>query len=249
MNDTVVVNAVATADIHSPKYLPLFKRALENLNEEVDLFLLAGDLVEKNNYQALKEVVSLIKSKLGNIPLIACFGNEEYRGFEEKYKSLYKEIIWIDDYYYITEIKGLKIGIIGSRGALDRPTSWQRRNMPWIINYYRELPRKLEELAKKIKDKTDVLILLIHYGVTYKNLLGEPRTIWPYLASKRVEEIIIKGYFDIVIHGHAHNAVIEKTTINSTEIYNVSLPGRKKLVKLKISKKAIKGEGILKWIK
>ena len=246
--DDIVVHVVATADIHAPKYLQLFRKALENLGNGVDLFLLAGDLVEKNNYHALREVIFLIKNKLGNIPIVACFGNEEYRGFEEKYRSLYKDIMWIDDHYHIIKVKRLKIGIIGSRGALDKPTPWQRKNMPWITNYYRELPKKLENLAKSIRDKVDTLILLIHYGVTYKNLLGEPKAIWPYLASKRMEEIISKGYFDIVVHGHAHNAIIEKTIINSTIVYNVSLPGRKKLIRLEVSKKEVKKEGILKWI-
>lgn len=232
-----------TADVHSPRYLDLYSKALKTLNTKPDLLIWAGDMVNKNDIGSLRPVIEITYSALGNIEIIGVFGNEEYRGYEDRYKKLYPEIKWVNDEYIVLESKGFRIGIIGTRGALDKPTPWQARNIPGIEEYYRSLPSKIKELALSIRNKVDQLILVSHYGVTYRNLYGEPRKIWPYLASRAMEKIIDPRLFNIVVHGHAHNSVYEKIMINNVPVYNVSLPARKKIVLIKI------GLGILGFLR
>lgn len=228
-----MIRILATADIHSPKYLQLFLQSLNKISSMPDIIVLAGDLVEKNNVYALRPVYNALTEKFPGKPIIAVFGNEEYRGFEEKYLELYRGIKWLNDEYTVLTLKNTRIGIIGTRGALDRPTFWQSKNIPGIHLYYLELPRKIDRMAKKLRSKgIEHLILLTHYGVTYKNLRGEPEKIWPYLASSRIEKVLLENRFDIVIHGHAHNAVFDKIEIDSVEIHNVSLPARRKIVEI-----------------
>jgi len=224
-----------TADVHSPKYLDLYSKALKALSMKPDLFIWAGDMVNKNDIGSLKPVIDVTYNVLGNVEIIGIFGNEEYRGYEDRYKKLYSGIKWVNDEYIILERKGLRIGVIGTRGALDKPTPWQAKNIPGIEEYYKNLPSKIKDLALSIRNKVDQLILVSHYGVTYKNLYGEPRRIWPYLASKAMEKIIDPRLFNIVVHGHAHNSVYERIIINSVPVYNVSLPARKKIMLIKIS--------------
>lgn len=225
----------ATADVHSPRYLDLYSKALKELKIRPDLFIWAGDMVDKNDIGSLRPVMDLTFNVLRDTEIISIFGNEEYRGYEDRYRKLYPEIKWINDEYIILQKRSLKVGIIGTRGALDKPTSWQAKNIPYIKEYYRNLPLKIRELALNLRNKVDQLILVSHYGVTYSNLYGEPRKIWPYLASRSMGKIIDPKLFDIVIHGHVHNGVNEKIMVNNVPVYNVSLPARKKIVLLRIS--------------
>lgn len=245
-----MIRILATADIHSPEYLHLFLQSLNRVLSTPDIIVLAGDLVKKNNVYAFRPVYDALTKKFPGTPIIAVFGNEEYRGFEEKYLELYQEIRWLNDEYIILTLKNMRVGIIGTRGALDRPTPWQSKNILGIHRYYLELPRRIDRMAKKLRSEgIEHLILLTHYGVTYKNLRGEPEKVWPYLASSRIEKVLLENRFDIVIHGHAHNAVIDRIEIDSVEIYNVSLPARKKIVEIIYEPSTQKHlKGLDKWL-
>lgn len=244
-----MINILATADIHSPKYLSLFMKSLKETAAKPDLIILAGDLVEKNTIPAFKPIYNALLQKYEEIPIIAVYGNEEYRGYEYRYEELYRKIIWLNDKYVILSIRNYKIAIIGTRGALDKPTTWQARNIPEIYKYYKELPNKIAELVDEVRSKNiDLVILVSHYGVTYKDLEGEPRNIWAYLASNRFENIITSKGIDLVIHGHAHNGLIEQVFIGSTPVYNVSLPARGRIMYIEFKKVMKKRKNSLeKW--
>lgn len=222
---------------------------MNQLSKEPDLFVLAGDLVDKNNISAFKQIYDYLTNKFSNKPIIAIFGNEEYRGYENKYRELYNSIKWLNDEYYILELKNIKIGLIGTRGALDKPTLWQSRNIPGIADYYQELPGKLSGMIDELyKQNVDLTILVSHYGVTYRNLDGESKSIWFYLASRRVEEVIINKRIDLVIHGHVHNGLKDVIYINSTPVYNVSLPARGGVYFIEIKEiHREKSRGLEKW--
>ncbi len=245
----LTLKILATADIHSPRYLEMFKRSLKEFDREVDIVILAGDLVERNNVYALKPAYDLILEKYSDKPIIAVFGNEEYRGFEKKYIELYKGFKWLNDSYIVIEINGYSVGVIGTRGALDKPTAWQARNMPGIYKYYSELPSRIASFTDRlVQENVDIIILVTHYGVTYSNLEGEPRHIWPYLASKRFENVIKNKPIDLVIHAHAHNSVRELVYIDGKPVYNVSLPARGRIVYIEYRPSSKnKSKGLDKW--
>ena len=239
------ITLLATADVHSPRYLMAFITKLRELPGKPDLIIWAGDMVEKNNINALEPVLKYTREKFPETPIVSIFGNEEYRGYEEHYISRYRDIIWVNDSYVIHEVGDTRIGIIGTRGSLDKLTSWQARNMPWLQKYYRQLPQKILDLAKKLRRQCDIIILVSHYGVTYRNLKGEHPSAWPYLASKHMETIIKPDIVDIVIHGHAHKAIIEKITINNVPVYNVSFPAFNKIFMIVLEARK---KGLLYWL-
>ncbi|OYT40309.1 MAG: metallophosphoesterase [Desulfurococcales archaeon ex4484_58] len=249
-----MLKILATADIHSPRYLSLFMKSIEEIDEEPDLIIFAGDNVDKNNVYAFKPIYEYVMKNYDRKPVLSIFGNEEYRGFENKYIELYNGFKWLNNEYTVLEIAGYKVGVIGTRGALDKPTPWQARNIPGIYKYYRELPLTISKMFDMIRGKgVDIVILVSHYGVTYKNLEGEPEHIWAYLASKRFEEIIKSKKPDLVIHGHVHKGVKELVYIDHVPVYNVSLPARGKVVlikyKLKPDSKREEISGLYKWLK
>jgi len=245
------LNIIATADIHSPRYLALFMKSFKEINVDPDLIILAGDLVEKNNVSALKPVYEFLLGKYSGKPIVAVYGNEEFRGYEYRYKELYREFIWLNDEYIVLNIKEQKVAVIGTRGALDKPTTWQARNIPGIYQYYSELPAKIAKLIDEARGKgVDTIILVSHYGVTYKDLDGEPRSIWPHLACSRFEKIIVSKEIDLVIHGHAHNGLKELVYIGKTPVYNVSLPARGRVMYIKFEKiRETRKTSLDKWFK
>ncbi len=235
----------ATADIHSPRFLKLFSEAMEDYNGSPDAFILAGDIVDRNKIEYASPVVRLIRRRYPDTPIIAVFGNEEYRGFEDKYREKYPEIKWLDDEYVIIELGGERVAFIGTRGSLEKPTTWQARNMPWLVEYYRGLPSRIRRLAEEAATlKPDYIVLTTHYGVTHDTLVGEPRRIWPYLANPRMLEAV-KGLVDAVIHGHAHNSSRTTSIYGTTRIYNVALPANKRIVEVALRPS---GRGILSWL-
>ena len=216
---------LTTSDIHSPKYLPLFLSSLNRLKDldKVELVILAGDLVYRGRVESLKPVCEVLKRKLQGKRIVSVFGNEEYFEIEDELKATCDVIEWVDDDIVEAEVKGEKVVIIGSRGVLDEPTKWQRENIPNIRKIYDERLLKIQELLKKAKSLNRKTILVTHYTPTFKTLIGEPKSVWPQMGSKRLEQIILKYNPDIVIHGHAHNSKVLEVNIGGSKVYNLSL--------------------------
>ena len=219
------VLAAAVADVHAPRYLGLFREALSALlsdQGEPDLMLLVGDLVEKNAHERLPEVLEALEGL--NCPLVACFGNEEYEEDKEAYLS-YGRIRWLDDESMVLELKGLKIGLVGSRGSLDRPTWWQRTHVPGIWATYRRRVKLIDGLLGQLE--ADVVVVMTHYAPTYRTLEGEKERIWPEMGCRAYEAVIERRRPHLWLHGHAHKAVRLEAEIGDTLVVNVSLPARR----------------------
>ncbi len=154
-------------------------------------------------------------------PVVAVFGNEDYESVENEMRRLCPDIIWLNDSYYDLELKGVKVRLIGTRGVIDVPTPWQMRNIPDIRRRYENRLNRIESLLRGSPYPT---VLISHYAPTYATLHGEMRKIWRYLGSKKMEALIRKYKPTLVIHGHAHKGVIERTEIEGVPIFNVSLP-------------------------
>jgi len=245
-----MINIVAVGDIHSPRYLQLFIKSMNDISVKPDLILLAGDLVEANHVHALKPVYDYLTSKYSDTPIISVFGNEEYKGFEYRYIEQYSRFKWLNDEYVVINVNNVKIGVIGTRGALTKPTNWQLRNIPGIVEYYRELPYKIGGMIDELRDKVDVIILLSHYGVTYRNLEGELKTIWQHLASQLFEKVIIEKKPDLVIHAHVHLGIHEVVYLDGVPVYNVSLPARGRVTTIVYEPSCrVKAYGLNKWLK
>jgi predicted phosphodiesterase len=218
-------------DVHSPKYLPEFSSAIKNLKKPFDLFILAGDTVSRGNVKGFKLVVDVLNESI-KCPIIACFGNEDYISLEEKFFSRFgKYVTFLNDSSSIFHIGGKKIGVIGTRGVLDKPTSWQAANIPNILKIYEQRLHTIDKLlndfeSKKASKELDYSILVSHYAVGYSLLPGEKQHIYPLLGSKRLENILLKheNLPMVVIHAHAHNATKFRTELGPHTIFNVSFP-------------------------
>jgi len=223
------IKIAASSDIHSPKFLNLFIRSLSNVKENVDLFILCGDLIYKGRFQELKPVLDIIKRRF-SASIYACFGNEEFDEVKDELVKNYGDIVWLDDSYEILKFDDLSLGLIGSRGCLDRPTRWQLKNVPNIRDIYRRRVDKMAFLIKKLNDLCDHIILFTHYAPTYLTLRGENPRAWPELGCRRLEKIIRENPVSLVLHGHSHNSIHCSDRIDGVPVYNVSLPANNMII-------------------
>lgn len=227
----------ATSDVHSPRYLLEFIAALGRHRDacgRVRLFIFAGDMVEKGRVAALEPVVKAVRSSCRSARIVAVFGNEEYMDRETLFVERYKDVVWLNDNYMTLEYGGYRVAVYGTRGAIDRPTPWQRRNIPGIHRIYSERVSRLRETVSALRRKGYYVIVVTHYAPTRKTVEGEDPKIWPYLASTAMERAIEESKPNLVIHGHAHHARRLEALVGETLVVNVAFPARRDIVLLDV---------------
>lgn len=225
----------AVADVHSPIFFSLFKEALSSVRD-VSLFLLAGDVVYRGDFEECKRVVATIKEQF-HCPIVGIFGNEEYEEIKPKLKQI-EGIIWLDDECQVFEINDFHVRVVGSRGSLLKPTSWQLRNLPDIRKLYAMRLNKLRELLAE-NEEVDYTILLLHYSPTFSTLVGEKPNIYPFMGDPRAEKILRETRPNVCLHGHAHRSKVKNVVIGETTVYNVSLPATGRVTEISIEEFAV----------
>jgi Icc-related predicted phosphoesterase len=224
----------AFGDVHSDENLALLRAASATLSK-CELLLLAGDITDSNDLEGYGRVVAAIR-ELSDAEIVAVFGNEEYDISHAEYRERL-HLIFLEDEAREFDIEGMKIKVVGTTGSLDRPTWWQRANVPEIWKRYRDRVTKVSALLER--GDSDLLILLMHYAPTYRTLEGERQMAFPEMGSLLFEEAVTERAPDAVIHAHAHrgrrSTVLTKRqrsledfsgSAAEVPVYNVSLPAR-----------------------
>ena len=222
----------ATADLDALQgNFETFWSALQKI-ENPDLFLWAGDMCDFRKIDEYSTIMRYIEQKKIKCPIVACFGNKEFDQDYDKIKKICGDkVMFLDDETLVTEINGKKIGIVGTKGCLDKPTFWQVRNIKNINEFYAKRFETVVQQLENLRKLVDVLILLIHYAPTHKTLKGEAPYIYGGLSYIKFEEAIKNIKPDIVIHGHAHSG-IPFDFVDSIPIFNAAFPVNKKIVEI-----------------
>jgi Icc-related predicted phosphoesterase len=224
----------AFGDVHSDENLAKL-RAAAPLLAKCELLLLAGDITDTNDLDGYAKVISALR-EMSDAEIVAVFGNEEYDISHAEYRERF-HIVFLEDEARVFEVEGMRIKIVGTTGSLDRPTWWQRTNVPEIWRRYRDRVSKVSALLDR--DAADLLLLLMHYAPTYRTLEGERQTAFPEMGSLLFEEAVTERDPDAIMHAHAHRGRrstmltkrqrnLEDFSAQATEVpvYNVSLPAR-----------------------
>jgi Icc-related predicted phosphoesterase len=199
------------------------------------LFLLAGDIIDKGKFEGAKTVFESIANKFPNSKIVATFGNDEWNELWDKLKGEYSYIDWIVDDYKLYSCNNISIAVIGTPGALDKPTRWQIKNISNIEEIYNKRVIKVKELIIKAKTISQKTILLSHYALSRLTLKGENPYSYGELYSSKMEKIIIETRPDVGVHGHAHKGTAY-ATLQNIPIYNVAIPLVKDIVKIRFIK-------------
>ena len=235
-----LIKIAAVADVHYPKYAETFLRALDQIDySNIDLFLMVGDMVFKSKIAYYTNVLKVIREHWKGV-IVSVFGNEEYEEHEDQIIKRFPDVMWLRDESKNLVIKGAQVCIVGSRGTIERPTSWQARNIPNIMQIYKERERKIMRLIKRAKSQGMLTVLVTHYAPTHATLFGEKEEAWPFLGSLRMERVIKVTKPDLVIHGHAHNSKRNRAIVGGVPVYNVSLPAVRRISVIEVPTKGLK---------
>ena len=223
--DVHIVKIQAVADVHSPRFLSEFKQSLSTL-QPPDLFLFAGDMVSRGKSDEYNTILDAIEQHMGTgFPVVGCFGNEEYSEVRKEIISVTGDrLLFLDEKSTIIESNGLRIGIVGTQGSLDKATRWQKRNIPSIKGVFERRAKRAASLLKKLDSMTDRRILLMHYSPCLETCEGEDLRAFSWLGSRKFYKVISRQCPDLVIHGHVHTSTKHKAMIGTTLVHNVALP-------------------------
>jgi Icc-related predicted phosphoesterase len=222
----------AVSDVHSPLYLHDFLLSMGLRLSEADVFLWGGDMVLKGRVSALESVLKGVRKIFGG-RIIAVFGNEEYDNLKGQFMEKYPEIMWLDDSETTVEIDGRMIRVIGTKGTLGEPTSWQEKNIPNIRDIYTDRLQKVKQMLE-LKESNSVNLLLTHYAPASLTINGENKEAYPALMDERMEAVIRETRPNLVIHGHSHNSKVLFGNIDDTKIFNVAFPARRGITMIDI---------------
>ncbi len=199
------MRVAAVGDIHGHENLAAFAADLERL-EPPDLFLLAGDLTDRNNVEQFGEVVDAVRRRV-SCPMYGVFGNNEYEESHAAYRERARGIVFLEDEAVATRVAGREVRLVGSTGSLDRPTWWQRTNLPGIASVYDGRVSTIDKLLAG----GGFRILLTHYPSTHATMGNEKEAWRPELGSTKLEAVILRRRPDVVIHGHIHKGIPRAT--------------------------------------
>lgn len=194
----------AVGDVHGHENLPAVVEDLDRLGP-VDLFLLAGDTTDRNDVEAFGAVVRAIRDRV-SAPVWAVFGNNEYAPDHPTYAARFGDgtrMRFLQDEAAALEAGGRAVRVVGSLGSLDRPTWWQRKNLPHLADEYRRRIDVLDGLLAGDGNR----ILVTHYPPTYATMGGEKEGWRPELGCKALEPVLLRRRPTLVIHGHIHKGI------------------------------------------
>jgi Icc-related predicted phosphoesterase len=217
----------AVGDLHVTRQAhgalqPLFAAAAER----ADILLLCGDLTD----HGLPEEAAVLAAELSrtgkNMPTLAVLGNHDVdAGHQADVSRILSEagVVVLDgDAHEVGEI-----GFVGVKGFCG---GFGRRTLePWGEPAIKSFVREACDEALKLESglarlRTRYRVALLHYAPIEATVEGEPREIYPFLGSSRLEEPLNRYGVTVAFHGHAHRGALEGKTRDGIPVHNVAAP-------------------------
>jgi Icc-related predicted phosphoesterase len=221
-----VIRLAAVGDLHYSRttqgsWQPLFFQ----IGQAADLLLLCGDLTDYGLAEEGQGLARELSASL-KIPVVAVLGNHDYEAGREAdiRQALMQANVHVLD-GETCEVLGIGFaGAKGFAGGFGRGTlgPWGESTTKLFVQEAVNEALKLEAALARLR--TTHRIALLHYSPISATVDGEPREIFPYLGTSRLEEPLDRFPVTAVFHGHAHNGALEGHTLGKVPVYNVALP-------------------------
>jgi Icc-related predicted phosphoesterase len=220
----------AVGDVHcnrktNGELQPMFAEAAAR----ADVLILAGDLTD---YGLPEEARNLVQELAPvKVPIIAVLGNHDCEsGHQDELTRILQDrgVHVLDG--EVVEIEGVGFtGVKGFGGGFGRRTlePWGEQATKAFVHEAVAEALKLESGLARLRTPQRVAIL--HYAPIEGTVEGEPREIFPFLGSSRLEEPLNRYRVALAVHGHAHRGAPEGRTSSGIPVYNVALPLMKRL--------------------
>jgi uncharacterized protein len=219
------VRVAAAGDVHATEAIRgELEAAFAAIDREADVVLLAGDLTthgEPDQAAVLADACRGLET-----PVVAVLGNHDLHAGRagEVAAALDDGGIRVLDRSW-TVCAG--VGIAGVKGFVGgfRGTHLPDFGEASLRAVYAEATEEVEALDRGLREVAlcPYRIALLHYAPTWETLEGEPREIWTFLGTDRLQPPIIEHRPDLVLHGHAHAGRF-RSDVDGIPVFNVSVP-------------------------
>jgi Icc-related predicted phosphoesterase len=216
----------AIGDLHCKKASQgAFQSLFAAASAAADVLVLCGDLTD---YGLAEEARVLVKelAAVKTMPVVAVLGNHDYESNEtDQVKGLL-----VDAGVHLLDGEACEIGGVGFAGAKGLGGGFGERALqPWGEEVIKRFVRETIDEALKLESalaklRTAQRIAILHYSPIQETVEGEPREIYPFLGSSRLEEPLSRYGVTAVFHGHAHHGRPEGRMRGGVPVYNVCLP-------------------------
>ena len=219
------VRIAAVADLHFGRtgHGPPLRTLFADVMERADILALCGDLTDTGEPEEARALTRALSA--ATIPTVAVLGNHDW----ESGKTAELTHILCDAGVHVLdgtscEIHGVGFaGVKGFAGGFGRGAlgPWGEAVIKAFVQEALNEALRLETALARLRSERRVVLL--HYSPIEGTVTGEPKEIYPYLGSSRLEEPLSRYPVDAVFHGHAHHGTAEGRTKNDVPVYNVSL--------------------------
>ena len=194
------------------------------IGQRADVLLLCGDVT---NHGLPDEARLFVKDlAAAKIPVLAVLGNHEY----ESGKEAEVRQILLDGGAQVLDGDTCEVGGVGFVGLKGFGGGFGERALQaWGEGIVKQFVHEAVNEALKLESAlarlhTAQRVVLLHYSPVAATVEGEPREIYPFLGSSRLEEPLTHYPVAAVFHGHAHHGRPEGATRSGVPVYNVALP-------------------------
>jgi Icc-related predicted phosphoesterase len=220
------MRVAAVADLHcSRTSAGGFRSLFAQARAAADVLVLCGDLTDYGLPEEAQLLVADLAAAEG-MPVVSVLGNHDFEaGREVELRDVLAQagVLVLDG--ESCEIEGVGFaGVKGFAGGFGRGSlgSWGEPAIKAFVQEAVSEALKLETALSRLR--TERRVVVMHYSPIVATVEGEPREIFPYLGSSRLEEPLGRYPVDVVFHGHAHRGQPEGRTAAGVPVFNVSLP-------------------------
>jgi len=193
------------------------------VSAHADVLALCGDLTDRGDPEEARQMAKALGSV--TVPIVAVLGNHDY----ECGKVSEITRILCDAGVRVLDGDAVELLGVGFAGAKGFAGGFGRGALgPWGEPLIKQFVREAVDEALKLETalsrlRTERKVALLHYAPIAATVEGEPREIYPYLGSSRLEEPLGRYPVDVVFHGHAHHGAPQGRTMGDVPVYNVSM--------------------------
>ena len=223
-----MVRIAAAGDVHaSEPTRDRIRAAFDEVQREVDLVLLAGDLTTTGEPDQAAVLADACRGS--SVPVCAILGNHDlHAGRGDEIAAVLRDagVKMLERATTVCELDGADVGVVGAKGFVGGfpGSALPDFGEPLLRRVYAETTAEVEAIARGLQEVAHCAfrIVLLHYAPTSDTLHGEPEGIWTYLGCDRLAAPIAEFRPDVVVHGHAHAGSFEGA-IGPVPVYNVAV--------------------------